>query len=122
MLSTLSIFLGFVIFIEIVFLTSRTKHRETKLDIENSIDERRLFAGETYDYSGEYRIVRFYKTDEKNFGEDWDWNDLTLVSQGTVSDLARLPRLVESFSGPISFSIFCLEERGHKSRVDGCGG
>ena len=106
MLSTLSIFLAVVIFLEILFLTSRTRHRETALDIE--VDERReLFAGETYDYSGEYRIVRFYKTDERNFGEDWDWNDLTLVSQGTVSTLAGLPRIVEFFSGPISFSVFC---------------
>ncbi|CAG5111509.1 Oidioi.mRNA.OKI2018_I69.chr2.g5811.t1.cds [Oikopleura dioica] len=108
MISTLSAFLALVIFLEIAFLTRRSHEKQRKVKFANEDSNLgRLFAGETYDYSGEYRIIRFYKTDDRNFGESWEWNDLTLVTQSTLKTLAHLPQLLESFTGPVSYSIFC---------------
>jgi len=63
-----------------------------------------LFVGETYDYSGEYRIIRFYRSE--GFQSDWEWNDVTLATQGSLNRLHFLPEILKRWNGPISIAVF----------------
>ena len=57
---------------------------------ERRSDERELFSGETYDYTGEYRIVRFYE--QNSFETEWQWDDVTLVTHASMDKLARVKK------------------------------
>lgn len=66
-----------------------------------------FFSGETYDYSGEYRIVRFHRSEGAVFKNSWEWNDVTLATQGSLDKLSYLTGIADRFDGPLSVSIFC---------------
>ena len=67
-----------------------------------------LQAGETFDYSGEYRIIRFYK----NLGipKDWTFHDITLASQCSINHMHHVVNLVERWTGPISIAVFAPDQ------------
>ena len=73
-------------------------------DTEATGSTRELFSGETYDYTGEYRIVRFYNSN--GFHNDWNWNDVTLVTHASLDNLHLLSKLVQHWQGLISISLF----------------
>jgi len=70
----------------------------------SSLQIKRTLTGETLDYSGQYKIIRFYRFNglEKKFSH----NDITLVTQCSINHLHHLVDLVKVWNGPISCSIF----------------
>lgn len=77
---------------------------ETDFSEASKDQTRELFSGETYDYTGEYRIVRFFNSN--GFDVNWDWNDVTLVTHASLDKLYLLRNLVKHWQGSISISIF----------------
>ena len=73
------------------FVTSEFRFRV------NQDEDGRHLVGETYDYSGEYRIIRFFRSE--GLAADWAWNDLTLATQGSLNRLSYLKELVRRFQG-----------------------
>ena len=53
------------------------------------------------------RIVRFHRSEGAVFKTAWEWNDLTLATQGSVDKLSYLTDIADRFDGPLSVSIFC---------------
>uniref|UniRef100_H2ZCX2 Beta-1,4-glucuronyltransferase 1 n=1 Tax=Ciona savignyi TaxID=51511 RepID=H2ZCX2_CIOSA len=61
-------------------------------------------SGETLDYSGEYRIVRFYKF--KGITSDFNYFDVSLATQCSINHLHHLVELLDRWNGPVSCSVF----------------
>ena len=58
-------------------------------------------------FSNAKRIVRFHRSEGAVFSNPWEWDDLTLATQGSVDKLFYLTTITERFDGPLSVSIFC---------------
>ena len=77
-----------VIFVQLILLTDNEQNDQFDNDLIGARgrtrrnDERELFSGETYDYTGEYRIVRFYE--QNSFEAEWQWDDVTLVTHASM--------------------------------------
>ncbi|XP_078491692.1 beta-1,4-glucuronyltransferase 1 [Ciona intestinalis] len=61
-------------------------------------------AGETLDYSGEYRIVQFYKY--QGVSLEYRFYDVSLATQCSVNHLHHLVELLDRWDGPVSCSVF----------------
>ncbi|CBY11715.1 unnamed protein product [Oikopleura dioica] len=60
------------------------------------------FLGETSDYTGDYRIIRYYMSS----GFAGDYEDITLATFATVVDIRQLWKLARKWQGPMSISLF----------------
>ena len=64
----------------------------------------KTFIGETIDYSGNYRIVRFYMSTIAS--NDWSFEDVTLATQTSINNLHYIIQLAKRWEGLISCAIF----------------
>lgn len=65
---------------------------------------KQLLCGETLDYSGQYRIIRFFRFN--GLPTSYRYQDVTLVTQCSVNHLHHLAELAQKWNGPISCSVF----------------
>ncbi|XP_077970904.1 beta-1,4-glucuronyltransferase 1-like isoform X2 [Styela clava] len=61
-------------------------------------------AGDTVDYSAEYRIIQFYK--HQGIPQDYTYHDVSIATQCSVNHLHHLVELAERWKGPISCTVF----------------
>lgn len=64
----------------------------------------KLQAGETFDYSGEYRLIRFYK--HLGMPPEWTFHDVTIATQCSINHMHHVVHLTERWTGPISCAVF----------------
>ncbi|CAK8679655.1 unnamed protein product [Clavelina lepadiformis] len=82
----------------VLFLKSMKQYKHVqKRDVK-------YLSGETLDYSGQYRIVRFYKSE--GIIDDYLFHDVTIATQCSINHLHHLVELVERWGGPVSCAVF----------------
>ena len=64
----------------------------------------KLQAGETFDYSGEYRIIRFYK--HLGVPSNWTFHDVTIATQCSINHMHHIVHLTNRWTGHLSVAVF----------------
>jgi len=72
------------------------------------VAQRQYITGETLDFSGQYRVIRFYRFD--GIPSNYSYQDVTLTTQCSVNHLHHLVDLTDTWNGPVSCSIFVPNE------------